>query len=104
LTPAASNFAKLRRRWIVWNEPEPAQIIENRALELRSASLAIVVLDSEEDTATGGPRHSPDVDGVHNVTEVKKAGGRWGEAGNDHGLRALGSSISGLGDFCVFCG
>jgi hypothetical protein len=62
-------------------ELEPVEIVEDAQLVLASASLAIVVLDSQQDAAVAPfARGGPDVLSVQHMSEVKPTGGRRGES------------------------
>ena len=58
----------------VWLEAEPGEILEQRPLVVRAAADAIVIFDAEQDPTVERPRDAPDVDRVHDVSEVKVAG------------------------------
>src|SRR5262245_4453488 len=69
---------------LVGLEAEPFQILENRALVLRTAALPIVILDAQEDAASARLGDFPHVDGVDDVAQMKEAGGRRRKPTDDH--------------------
>src|SRR5262249_45242450 len=64
-------------------EPEPLEILEDRALVLRAAPLPVVILDAQEHTAAARACDAPHVEGVDDVSQVEKAGRRRREPGYD---------------------
>ena len=56
---------------LVCPEPKPVQILEQSPLEGRPAPDAIVVLDAQDHAPAEGARESPDVDRVHDVSQVQ---------------------------------
>lgn len=61
----------------VSRKTEPAEILQDRVLKGRSASLAIMIFDTKQHAAVraGRARGLPDPDGVEHVAEMKEAGG-----------------------------
>ena len=57
-------------------EAEPGKILENRRLELRSRTLAIVVFHAKQDAPIAVVRRLPDMEGIDDVAEVQET--RWG--------------------------
>lgn len=55
-------------------EAEPGEVFENGGIEFGPAALAIVVLDAEQDLAVAIVGGLPDVEGVDDVSQMKKAG------------------------------
>ncbi len=66
---------------LVRDEAEPVEIVEQRCLEMRPAADAVVILDAQQHASTPRASHTPDIDGVHDVTEVQVPCGRRGEPG-----------------------
>jgi len=60
-----------RRSADIGYEAEPVEILEDRLLENRAAANAVVILDAEEYAATERTCDAPDVDGVHDVSQVQ---------------------------------
>jgi len=79
----------------VGHKAQPIQIVEDRALVLRPAALAIVILDAQQHPRPLLAREFPDVLGVENVTEVKIAGWGRGEAGEGGHEGKRGNWITG---------
>ena len=69
-------LAAHRMQAVVGHEPQPGEIREDGVFEDVAAADAIVVLDAQQHAPAGGSRHAPHVNRVHDVTEVKVAGGR----------------------------
>ena len=59
---------------LVWNQSEPVEVIEDGALELGAAPIAIVIFDAEQHAATQRPRQAPHEDRVGDVSQVQVAG------------------------------
>jgi hypothetical protein len=53
------------------DEAEPVEILEERSFQDRSTANAVVVFDSEQDSATKRARHAPDVEGIHDMSQVQ---------------------------------
>ncbi|MCL4684991.1 hypothetical protein KJ059_09605 [Myxococcota bacterium] len=80
LASRARPLAILRGREDVRLEAEPVEILEQRLLVARLATLAIVVLDAQQHARLERLREAPHVDGVGDVPEVQEAGGGRREA------------------------
>ncbi len=85
LPARATARSKRSRRKEVWTKIEPVEVVQNPGFVLGTASRAIVILDAQQDPTVARACLAPDELGVHDVTEVQPAGGRWREAGQ-HGL------------------
>ena len=82
----AVETARLIVRALVVIEPEPCHAVENHAYGFIGRSLAIGVLDPQNELATHAPRVQPaEKRGTH-AADVQQAGGARGESGADaHG-------------------
>ena len=85
LPARATARSKRSRRKEVWTKIEPVEVVQNPGFVAGTASRAIVILDAQQDPTVARACLAPDELGVHDVTEVQPAGGRWREAGQ-HGL------------------
>jgi hypothetical protein len=52
-------------------EAEPVEIFENCLLEARTTANTVVILDAEEHASAKCTCDAPDVDGVHDVSQVQ---------------------------------
>jgi hypothetical protein len=60
----------------IGDESEPVQILEQRRFELRPAADPVVILDPQQHLRSAAAGEAPDVDRVHDVTQVHVA--CWG--------------------------
>ena len=60
-----------RRSADIGYEAEPVEIFENPLLENRTTAHAVVILDTEEHAPAERTGEPPDVDGVHDVSQVQ---------------------------------
>ncbi len=77
----------LPKHWVaagVWHEAEPVEIFEERSFKTGPAANAVVVFDSQKHPAVKRARDTPDVDGIHDMSQVQvpcrggcEAGEHW---------------------------
>jgi quinoprotein glucose dehydrogenase len=89
----------LANRRVVSLETKPREILENRLFVHSATPLTIVILDAQQDTSATRARHAPDHDGVDDVTEMEKAGGRRREPRYD-GARIMNRSHASMFALC----
>lgn len=77
LTSALPDHRPVRR------EAQPGEILEEGLCIRRTASLAVVVLDTHDHAPAGRPRGFPHAERAHHVPEVQIPGGRRCEAGQE---------------------
>jgi hypothetical protein len=77
-------------------ETEPGQVVEDRLFVLRAVPPPVVVLEPDDHLSTEGPGHSPDVHGVHRVSEVEVSGHAGRETGPERGW-AEGATVGQVG-------
>jgi hypothetical protein len=89
----------LSRELTVGLESEPRKILEQRSLEDRTASGAIVIFNAEQHSrvSTAGASRFPDIDGIENVAEVEVTGGGGSETRDDR-RREIRDQGWGIGD------
>ena len=58
------------------HETEPREIFQDREFEFGLRSLAIVVLNAQQDASVAIVRGAPDIQRVHHMPKVEVAGGR----------------------------
>jgi hypothetical protein len=76
-------------------QPQPGQILENRGLIFGPTAGLVDVLDAQDEAPACGARRRPGGQGREGVAPVQQAGGRRGEAGDEHQLRrAAGRRLS----------
>lgn len=68
---------------VVWCEPEPREILEQRDFVHRSTPDPVVVLEAKEYSGSHGSGDPPDIDGVRDVSKMEVAGWGRGEAGDE---------------------
>ena len=70
-------------------DSQPAQIVEDRALEFGAAARRIDVFDAQQKAPAAGPRRLIGAERGKGVAEVEKSGWTWREAGDNHGPENL---------------
>src|SRR5262249_48690212 len=61
-------------QWLIGDEPDPRQIVEDFDIVFAPAAMPIVVLDPQQDPPAARPCLTPHVDRIDDVTEVEEAG------------------------------
>ena len=80
LPARATARSKRSRRKEVRTKIEPVEVVQDSGFVLGTASRAIVILDAQQDPTVARTCRAPYELGVHDVTEMQPAGGRWREA------------------------
>ncbi len=81
LAAHAAARSKRSRRKDVRTKIEPVEVVQDSGFVLGTASRAIVILEAKQDPTVARTCRAPYELGVHDVTEMQPAGGRWREAG-----------------------
>ena len=88
----------------VSGKSEPCEVFEQRRLELRTASRAIVILDAQQHAGirTARARDVPHIDRVEHVAEMEIAGGSGSEPCDDR-TSGIGDWGLGIRQFAYHC-
>ena len=71
-------------------DPEPAEIVADRGIELGRRALGVGVVDAQDELAAVLLREQEIVQRGADIADVEPAGRRGGEAGDGHGVFAIG--------------
>ncbi len=77
--------AELVRPALIGLESQPFQVFQDRRLVLGATAAAVMIFQTEEDPPPAGPRDTPDVNRVGNVSQVQVTGWAGSEAGEGTG-------------------